>query len=108
MNAFRRLPTALIAAVTLIAGFAVADATGVRALGGVVLVFGCGWCAIQWLRTRGWPIALTLTLVFLAAFTLSHPLAKSIGAWPSVVIVSAIVALVTYVVADRRRQFAKA
>ena len=40
------IPTAVIAALTLVVGFAVADLTGVRALGGVVLVAGVAWCVV--------------------------------------------------------------
>lgn len=38
MNAVRRAPTAWVAALTLVIGFVVADATGIRAIGGVLLV----------------------------------------------------------------------
>ena len=44
-----RIP--LVASATLIVGFAVARATGVVWLGGVVLVIGGAWCAWQWRRT---------------------------------------------------------
>jgi hypothetical protein len=87
---------------TLILGFGVADVTGVRALGGVVLVLGCGWCALLRWRQRSLRTAISLTAVFLVAFAVSHPLGKAIGAWPSVLVVSAAVALITYVVFDRQ------
>jgi hypothetical protein len=38
--------------------------------------------------------------LYLAAFAGSHVLAHSIGAWPSVAVVSAVVAAGTYAVAD--------
>jgi hypothetical protein len=38
------------------------------------------------------------------AFGLSHPLAKKIGAWPSVLAVSAATAAASYAAADRRAQ----
>ena len=37
-----RVPTAVLAGLTLVVGFAVAQATGVRALGGAVLLAGVG------------------------------------------------------------------
>jgi hypothetical protein len=37
---------AVVTALTLIAGFAVASLTGVRALGGVILVLGGALCAL--------------------------------------------------------------
>jgi len=40
----RSLPTAPVAAGSLIAGYAVAVASGSRALGGVVLVLAGLWC----------------------------------------------------------------
>jgi hypothetical protein len=43
-----------------------------------------------------------LLATYLGAFGLSHPLAKKIGAWPSVLVVSAITAGASYAVADRR------
>jgi hypothetical protein len=39
--------------------------------------------------------------VYAAAFGVSHPLAKKIGAWPSVLTVSAVASAVTHLVADR-------
>jgi hypothetical protein len=38
---------------------------------------------------------------YLAAFGLSHPLAKKLGAWPSVLAVTAAAAGTTYGLADR-------
>ncbi|MDX6721054.1 MAG: hypothetical protein QOJ63_3308, partial [Solirubrobacteraceae bacterium] len=50
-----------VASGSLLLGFAVAQATGVRPLGGVVLVAGAGWCALRWRRTVG--TARTVALV---------------------------------------------
>ncbi|MEA2139882.1 MAG: hypothetical protein QOG56_3032, partial [Solirubrobacteraceae bacterium] len=38
-----------VASGSLLLGFAVAQATGVRPLGGVVLALGAGWCGLRWL-----------------------------------------------------------
>lgn len=43
-----------------------------------------------------------LVATYIGAFGLSHPLARRIGAWPSVLAVSAITAAASYVAADRR------
>lgn len=83
-----RIP--LVASATLIIGFAVARATGVVWLGGVVLVLGGLWCAWQWKRTLGVFPALLGVLVYFMAFVLSHPFAKLVGAWPSTIIVAAV------------------
>ena len=48
-----RLTAALLAAATLIVGFAVASLTGNRTLGGVVLIAGGAVCALLWWRLAG-------------------------------------------------------
>lgn len=98
----RYLPTAPIAAAGLIVGFGVADATGNRALGGVVLAVGGLTCAWAWNRKSGPLTAGALLATYVAAFAVSHPLAKEIGAWPSVLAVSAVTAGAAYVASDRR------
>ena len=89
-----------VAAGSLVLGFAVAQATGVRPLGGVVLVAGAGWCALRWREKVGTGRAAGLVGLYLAAFAGSHVLAHSIGAWPSVAVVTAVVAAGSYAVAD--------
>ena len=98
----RRPPTAPIAAGTLIVAYAVAVATGSRPLGGVVLSIGGLWCIWTWQQRHGRRTAMILGCVGFAAFVLSHVLALAIGAWPSVLAVSAIVAAVTWTQADAR------
>lgn len=84
-----RLSTATLAAAGLIAGFAVASATGNRPLGGVVLLAAAGACGIVWLRRHRRRRAVTLGVIVLAAFIVSHGLGLVIGAWPAVLVVSA-------------------
>ncbi|MCW3004696.1 MAG: hypothetical protein JWQ20_3994 [Conexibacter sp.] len=96
----RSTPTWPVAAGSLALGFAVAQATGVRALGGVVLVVGAAWCALRWREKVGTGRAAALVALYLAAFVGSHVLAHGIGAWPSVAILAAIVAAGTFAVAD--------
>ncbi|HWH95115.1 MAG TPA: hypothetical protein VNT03_14740 [Baekduia sp.] len=95
-----RTPTWPVAAGSLALGFAVAQVTDVRALGGAVLVAGCGWCALRWRERAGGRRATGLVGLYLAAFAGSHVLAHAIGAWPSVAVVSAVVAGGAYAVAD--------
>ena len=98
-----RLPTAPLAATGLIAGFGVAVASGSRPLGGVVMA-ACGiGCIAVWLRRDGRRVALTLTGVGLAAFAASHVLGHMIGAWPAVLIVSAVTAAACWRLSDARR-----
>jgi len=99
-----RTPTWPVAALSLAVGFAVADLTGVRALGGIVLVAAALWCALRWKATGGLPLALALVAVYLAAFAVSHPLGDRLGAWGAVATVSAAVGAVTWAAADRPRR----
>lgn len=98
----RALPTWPVAAAALIAGFGVAELTGVRAIGGVVLFVGALWCGLRWKAARGLAVALGLVAVFLLAFALSHVLGRQIGSWPAVFVVSAVVALSAWAAVDRR------
>lgn len=87
-----RVPTSLLAAAGLIAGFGTATATGSRPLGGAVMaIFGLT-CIYFWVKRDGNATAVRLTLVGLAAFVVSHILGLAIGAWPSVLLVSAVTA----------------
>lgn len=97
----RPLPTWPIAAGALLLGFVVAELTGTRAVGGVVLFLGALACGLRWRLLLGLPRALGLVAVFLAGFALSHPLGDAIGSWPAVFVVSAVVGGVTWWVADR-------
>jgi hypothetical protein len=98
----RTMPTAPVAAASLIAGFGVAVSTGSRPLGGVVLVVGGLWCIHAWWRRHGARTAATLACVDFGAFVVSHVLGMVIGAWPSVLFVSVVVAAVTWTQADAR------
>lgn len=96
------MPTAPLAALTLVAGYAVAAGTGVRALGGVVLVAGLAGCLLLW-RRRHLPgrRAAVLVGVFLVLFVASHLLALAVGAWPSVLLVAVAMLAATWWLADR-------
>lgn len=86
----------------LVGGFAIAKYSGRRELGGLFLA-GCGaWSAHEWNRVGGPALAAGLGLTYVAAFGVSHPLAKRIGAWPSVFAVTAVAAGAAAVLADRR------
>ena len=49
-------------------------------------------CIYFWVRRDGTQTAVRLTVVGLAAFVLSHGIALVLGAWPSVLLVSAVTA----------------
>jgi hypothetical protein len=91
-----------VASGSLLLGFAVAQATGIRPLGGIVLIAGCTWCALRWLQVRPGAIARTVALVavYVGAFVVSHVIADTLGAWPSVLLAAALTGLAAYVLAD--------
>lgn len=97
------VPTAPIAGGSLVAGYLVARETGVRPLGGAVLAAAGAWCTRSWARTAGPLPAAGLLAVYLGGFGASHPLAKKVGAWPSVLGVAAASAAAAWAVSDRRR-----
>jgi len=98
----RSLPTAPVAALSLVLGFAVAELTGVRAVGGVVLVAGLALCGWLWWDRVGPRRAVALGLLFLGLFVLSHVLARAVGAWLSVLLVAMVMAIAATLVADLR------
>jgi hypothetical protein len=83
-------PTSLVSALSLVVGYAVAAGTGVRALGGVVLLVALAWCAVRWKAMAGTTIAAALVASYVVLFVVSHLLALAIGPWPSVVVVAAV------------------
>jgi hypothetical protein len=89
-----------VAAGSLLVGFGVAQATGVRALGGIVLVAGCGWCALRWRERAGTARTTALVLVYLASFVGSHFIFHAVGAWPAVLIAAAVTGLAVWSLAD--------
>ncbi|MBB2923064.1 hypothetical protein [Cellulomonas cellasea] len=96
-----RLPTAVIAAVTLVVGFAVAQGTGVRWLGGVVLAAGLVWCAVRSARPAGLVRTGAAGAVALAAFAGSHLAADVLGPWPSVLLAALVAGAGVWLLVDR-------
>jgi hypothetical protein len=94
-----RIP--LVASATLVIGFAVARATGVVWLGGVVLLVGGAWCAWQWWRSLGAGAAVLGVIIYFVAFAVSHPFAHVVGAWPSTIIVAVVAGLVAGLIETR-------
>lgn len=85
--------TPLLAALSLVAGFGVAQATGDRSAGGAVLLALALAAAALCRRTAGTGRAVVLLLVVAGAFAASHVLARAVGAWPSVLLCAAVPAL---------------
>lgn len=88
----------------LIGGWQLARRTGIRPLGGIVLAAGGVLAGREWVRRTSPAVTGALVATYVGAFGLSHPLAKKIGAWPSVLAVSAATAAASYAAADRRAQ----
>ncbi|MFE9400272.1 hypothetical protein ACFYNY_00655 [Streptomyces sp. NPDC006530] len=93
-----KVPAAVIAAGGLIGGYGVARWTKKRPLGGVALAAAGAVAARQWQQAAGTKAAVGLTGAYVAAFAGSHPLAKKVGAWPSVFGVAGTVALASWAV----------
>ena len=100
-----RFPSAVLVTIGLAVGFGVAQATGVRALGGAVFAVGGLAAAWLWVQRRGWAVALGLGALYVAAFVLAHVLALGVGlpSWLAVSLVTLAAAGVTFGVADRPR-----
>ncbi|MGW0997669.1 hypothetical protein [Streptomyces sp. NPDC002520] len=97
-----KVPSAVVAATGLVGGYGVARWTKKRQLGGAVLAVAGAAAAQQWHKKAGAKAAGALSATYVAAFAGSHPLAKKVGAWPSVLGVAGAVALASWAVADRR------
>jgi hypothetical protein len=96
------IPTAPVAASGLIGGFAAGRYLHRRDLAGVVSAAALAWCLPAWRGAAGTPAAAGLAAVYVGGLGASHPLAKKIGAWPSVLAVTAASAGAAVAVADRR------
>jgi len=79
-----------VAAIGLTGGFLLARRTGRRELGGALFAAAGAWCARDWYRASGPAAAAGLTALYAAAMGGSHPLARRIGPWPSVLAVTAV------------------
>jgi hypothetical protein len=91
-----------VASGSLLLGFAVAQATGIRPLGGIVLIAGCAWCALRWRRAAGAARTTLLVVVYVGAFVLLHLVADALSAWPSVLLAAAVAGIAAYLLADSR------
>jgi hypothetical protein len=96
------LRPSVVAVSGLVAGFAVARGSGRRELGGAVFAVAGAWCGRRWWSSLGPRTAIGLGTLYLGAMGGSHPLAKRIGAWPSVAAVSALVATASELSGRRR------
>jgi hypothetical protein len=100
----RRTLTWPVASGSLIAGFAVAQATGVRPLGGLVLAAALAWCFARWRAAAGTARAAGLAILYGGLFVLSHVIAAALGTWGAVFVVAAVAGAASWAVADARER----
>ncbi len=93
--------TAPLAALGLIGGYLIARESGLRSLGGVLLGACGSFAGRTWLARTGPATTAGLSALYIGGFGLSHPLAKRIGGWPSVLVVSAVSAGASWALCDR-------
>lgn len=96
------VPAGVVAASGLVGGYGVGRWTKKRPLAGVALGAAGVVAARGWKKRAGTGTAAGLSGLYVAAFAGSHPLAKKIGAWPSVLAAASVVAVASWAVADRR------
>ena len=93
--------TAPLVALGLVGGYLTARETGIRPLGGVLLGAAGAFAGRTWLAKRGPGVTVALSAIYVLGFGFSHPLAKKIGAWPSVLVVTAVSAGASWALVDR-------
>ncbi|MFW9114354.1 hypothetical protein [Corynebacterium striatum] len=98
----KQVSTATTVALGLIGGWVTAKETGIRPLGGVILGAAGIWAGRSWLDKTNPATTAALSALYLGAFGASHPLAKKIGAWPSVLTVTAASAGAAYFLSDAK------
>lgn len=103
MKPAKDVNTSAVTAVGLIGGWLTARESGIRPLGGVLLGVAGAWAARTWYVRHGWAAAAGLSALYVAAFGLSHPLAKRIGGWPSVLAVTAVASGTAHLVSDAEK-----
>jgi apolipoprotein N-acyltransferase len=95
------VPPALLAPAGLVGGFAAARYSGKRALGGAVFAAAGAWCLREWARSSGPAAAGGLAVLYAASMGGSHPLARKLGPWASVLAVSAVNAVTSEILTRR-------
>ena len=96
------IPSSVLTSAGLIGGFAIAQASKHRHWGGMVAA-GAGLAAAEVCRRRAGVVpALALGATYAGALYSSHPLAKKLGAWPSVFAVTGATAVAATVLTRPR------
>lgn len=98
----KTVETAPVVALGLIGGYLSARVTKVRPIGGAVLAAAGVYAGRTWQAKAGTPTTAALATLYTLGFGLSHPLAKKIGAWPSVLTVTAVTATAAHFLSDKK------
>ncbi|GIG38281.1 hypothetical protein [Cellulomonas phragmiteti] len=98
-----RLPVAPVAATGLVVAFALAQGTGLRWLGGTVLLVTGAVCLLLAVPRAGWWRPLAVVGVGVAVFVASHAAADVLGAWPAVLTAAAVLGATAWWLVDRGR-----
>ncbi|ADG74211.1 conserved hypothetical protein [Cellulomonas flavigena DSM 20109] len=98
-----RVPVSPVAAVGLVLAFALAQGTGVRWLGAVVLLATAATCLALAVPRVGWGRPLVVLAVGLAVFAASHPAADLVGTWRAVLTAAAVLGATGWWLVDRAR-----
>ena len=98
-----RVPVAAVAAAGLVVAFALAQGTGVRVLGGVVVLATVALCLVLAVPRAGWLRSLLVVPVGAAAFVASHLAAPDVGAWPAVLGAAGVLGATAWWLVDRAR-----
>lgn len=85
-------------------GFGVAQWSGQRWAGGVVLVLAALWCVARQARHSPWWSIIGVLAVAGVGFVVSHLLADRLGSWPAVLLVAAVVGLSAWFLLTPRRR----
>lgn len=96
-----QVQTAPLIATGLIGGWLTARETGIRPLGGALLAAAGIYAGRSWWKKSPATCA-ALSASYIAAFGLSHPLAKKIGPWPAVLSVTGAASAAAYLLNDAK------
>jgi len=95
-------PTAPLVVTGMLGGYVTGRITKQRPLAGAVLAAAGIAAGRRWYRNSGPGTTALLTAIYLGTFGASHPLAKKIGAWPSVLVSTAAAAGAARVLNDTK------
>lgn len=98
-----RTPVAAVSAAGLVLAFVLAQGTGVRWLGGLVLLAAAGWCLAVAVPRVGWWRPVAVLAVGLVLVVASHVVAGAVGTWPAVLTAAAVLGATGWALVDRAR-----